>query len=175
MNYRESYDMFACSGILYNHESPLRSRQFVTRKITHAAAEIGEGLRETVALGNLTVSRDWGSARDYVVAMHAVLQQDTPSDYVIASGTLHTLGDLLETAFACVGIADPWPYVVQDPALLRKEDAPGLTGDAAKARRDLGWSPTTLFEDLVRTMVAVDQRRIRTGIAEDPTYLDAAG
>lgn len=171
---RDDDGLFACVGILYNHESPLRSRQFVTRKITHAAAEIGDGLRDTVALGNLEVSRDWGSARDFVVAMHAVLQQDTPTDYIIASGGLHTLGDLLQAAFACVGIDDPWPYVVQDPALLRKEDAPGLTGDAAKAHRELGWSPTTSFEDLVRTMVAVDQRRIRTGVEEDPAYLDAA-
>lgn len=169
---RDDEALFACVGILYNHESPLRASQFVTRKITHAAAEIGDGLRETIPLGNLEVSRDWGSARDYVVAMHAVLQQDRPSDYVIATGKLHTLGDLLEAAFACVGIDDPWPYVVQDPSLLRREDAPGLTGDAAKAHRELDWSPTTSFEDLVRNMVVVDQRRIRTGVAEDPAYLD---
>lgn len=164
--------LFACVGILYNHESPFRPKRFVTRKITHAAVQIAEGRRDTVTLGNLQVSRDWGAAREYVVAMHALLQQPTPSDYVIATGRLRTLGDLLEVAFAAVGIDDPWPHVEQDPALLRTADAPGLSGDAGKARRDLGWVPTTTFEQLVGEMVAIDQRRIRTGLDEDIAYLE---
>jgi GDPmannose 4,6-dehydratase len=166
--------LFACVGVLYNHESPLRPKRFVTRKITHAAVEIAEGRRDTVTLGNLEVSRDWGAAREYVVAMHALLQQPTPSDYVIATGQLHTLGDLLEVAFAAVGIGDPWPHVEQDPALLRTADAPGLSGDAGKARRDLGWSPATTFEQLVSEMVAIDQRRIHTGVDEDIGYLESS-
>lgn len=164
--------LFACIGILYNHESPLRPTQFVTRKITRAAAEIGEGMRDTVALGNLDVSRDWGPARDYVIAMHAALCQETPTDYVIATGQLHTLGELLETAFAAVEIDDPWKYVEQDAALLRKADAPGLSGDASKARDLLGWSPSVTFEELVHEMVAVDQLRVRTGVEEHVSYLD---
>lgn len=163
--------LFACVGVLYNHESPLRPTQFVTRKITRAAAEIGEGMRDTVTLGNLEVSRDWGPARDYVVAMGAALRQEAPADYVIATGQLHTLGDLLETAFAAVGIDDPWKHVEQDPTLLRKSDAPGLSGDASKARDVLGWSPSATFAELVREMVAVDQQRIRTGVEEDLAYL----
>lgn len=163
--------VFACVGILYNHESPLRPARFVTRKITRAAVEIADGLRDTVSLGNLKVSRDWGAARDYVVAMHTVLQQQMPTDYVLASGKLHTLGELLEVAFSAVGIDDPWPHVQQDPSLLRKADAPGLSGDASKARRELGWSPSTSFEDLVREMVEVDQKRVRTGVEEDSNYL----
>jgi GDPmannose 4,6-dehydratase len=163
--------LFAAVGVLYNHESPLRARQFVTRKITHAAAEIAEGLSDTVTLGNLEVSRDWGAARDYVVAMHSVMQPAAPSDFIIATGQLHTLGELLEVAFAAVGIDDAWAHVEQDPALLRKADAPGLSGDASKAQRELGWSPSTSFDELVREMVAVDQRRIRSGVEEDPTYL----
>jgi GDPmannose 4,6-dehydratase len=167
---RDEHGLFACVGILYNHESPLRAKQFVSRKITHAAAEIAAGRRETVSLGNLDVSRDWGAASDYVVAMHAALQQRDPTDYVIASGQLRTLGDLLEAAFACVGIDDPWSHVVQDPALLRKEDAPGLTGDPAKAKRELGWAPTMTFEEVVHEMVEVDIRRIRSGVEEDVAY-----
>jgi GDPmannose 4,6-dehydratase len=168
---REDEGLFACVGVLYNHESPLRGAQFVTRKITRAAAEIGEGLRDTVTLGNLEVSRDWGAARDYVVAMHAAVKQQQPADYVLASGRLHTLAELLQVAFAAVGIDDPWPHVEQDPVLLRKADAPGLTGDAGKARRELGWSPTTTFDELVREMVSVDQLRLRSGVEEDVSYL----
>ncbi|MCW2751920.1 MAG: hypothetical protein JWR83_3030 [Aeromicrobium sp.] len=168
---RRADGLFASIGILYNHESPLRGVGFVTRKITRAAAEIAGGRRERVTLGNLDVSRDWGSARDYVRAMHATLQQDAPDDYIIASGRLNSLRDLLQAAFAAVGITDPWPYVEQDPALLRKADAPGLTGDASKAHRQLGWSPTTTFDQLVSEMVAVDVRRLKTGIEEDIAYL----
>jgi GDPmannose 4,6-dehydratase len=165
--------LFACVGVLYNHESPLRPAQFVTRKITRAAVEIAEGLRDTVTLGALDVSRDWGAARDYVTAMHAAMQHPAPADYVIASGRLHTMSDLLEAAFAAAGIDDPWPHVQQDPALLRKADAPGLSGDAGKAHRDLGWSPSTSFAELVRQMVVVDQQRVRSGVEEDLGYLTA--
>ncbi|GAA3518841.1 GDP-mannose 4,6-dehydratase [Aeromicrobium panaciterrae] len=164
--------LFAAVGVLYNHESALRPPQFVTRKITRAAAEIAAGISDTVTLGNLEVSRDWGAAHDYVVAMHAALQQPVPSDYIIATGKLHTLGQLLEVAFAAVGIDDPWPHVQQDPALLRKADAPGLSGDASKARSELDWSPTSTFEDLVREMVAIDQKRLKSGVEEDPAYLE---
>ncbi len=164
--------LFACAGILYNHESVLRPTQFVTRKITRAAAEIGEGRRNGLTLGNLEISRDWGAARDYVVAMHSILQQETPADFVIASGTLHTLGELLEIAFAAASIDDAWEYVEQDPALLREADSPGLSGNARKARCELGWSPSLTFEKLVREMVLVDQRRVRTRVEEDITYLD---
>ena len=168
---RDEDGLFACVGVLYNHESPLRPTQFVTRKITRAAVEIAEGLRETVTLCARDVSRDGGAARDYVRAMHAAMQHSTSSDYIIASGQLHTMSDLLELAFAAAGIADPWPHVEQDPALLRNADAPGLSGDARKALRDLRWSPTTTFDELVSEMVSVDQQRVRTGVEEDPGYL----
>lgn len=168
---RDEHDLFGCVGILYNHESPLRAPQFVTRKITRAAAEIAEGVRDSVTLGNLDVSRDWGAASDYVVAMHTAMQQPEPADYVFATGRLHTLGELLDVAFAAVGIDDPWPHVEQDPTLLRKADAPGLRGDASKAHRVLGWSPTTTFDELVREMVAVDRQRLRTGVEEHVSYL----
>jgi GDPmannose 4,6-dehydratase len=168
---REDDGLFACVGILYNHESPLRGVQFVTRKITRAAAEIAEGVTDSVTLGNLEASRDWGAARDYVRAMHAALQHDVPGDYVIATGQLHSLRELLELAFAEVGIDDPWPYVQQDPALLRQADAPGLSGDPRRARWQLGWEATTTFEQIVAEMVAVDVQRVRTHVEESPDYL----
>ena len=168
---RDHDGLFASVGILYNHESQLRGAGFVTRKITRAAAEIAEGRRDSVVLGNLTVSRDWGAARDYVVAMHRALQHDEPQDYVIATGQLHSLGDLLEVAFEAAGVADPWSYVEQDPALLRSADSPGLAGDARRAEKALGWSPTTSFAQVIEEMVDVDRRRVRSGVEEDVSYL----
>ena len=168
---RADHGLFACVGILYNHESPLRGAQFVTRKIIRAAVEISEGTRESVSLGNLDVSRDWGAAKDYVAGMHLALAHDHPDDYVLATGTLHSLQDLLELAFGAVGIDDPWPYVQQDPALMRKADAPGLAGDASHALKQLGWTAATPFERLVDEMVEVEIRRVRTGVEESAEYL----
>ena len=170
---RENDGLFACVGVLYNHESPLRGVQFVTRKIIRAAVEIAEGRRESVTLGNLGVSRDWGSARDYVAAMHLALTHDVADDYIIATGVLHSLRDLLELAFRAVGIDDPWPYVELDPALLRKADPPGLSGDPRHTRRQLNWAPDTTFEQVVQEMVAADVERVRTGVEEAPNYLRA--
>ncbi|HEV7655093.1 MAG TPA: GDP-mannose 4,6-dehydratase [Mycobacteriales bacterium] len=159
VNYRESYGAFACSGILFNHESPLRGAEFVTRKVTRAVARIALGLQPSVSLGNLDSSRDWGFAGDYVRAMWAMLQQDTPEDYVVATGETHTIRDLLEVAFGRVGIVD-WPrYVVQDPRLLRPAEVDVLTGDAGKARDRLGWRPTVSFPELIESMVDADLER----------------
>lgn len=168
---RDDDGLFACVGILYNHESPLRGLQFVTRKIVRAAVEIAAGVRDTVTLGNLEVSRDWGAARDYVVAMQATLQHDEPSDFIIATGQLHSLHNLLELAFEAAGATDPWSHVEQDPALLRLVDAPGLSGDPSRARRLLGWQATTSFDQLVAEMVEVEQRRVDTGVEESADYL----
>jgi GDPmannose 4,6-dehydratase len=168
---REAHGLFASVGILYNHESPLRDSRFVTRKITRAAAEIATGTRESLTLGNLDVSRDWGAADDYVLAMQAALQHDEPGDFIIATGRLHSLKELLELAFAAAGVADPWAYVQQDEALLRTADAPGLTGDPGKAQRELGWAAVTSFEDLVAEMVRVDLERLRSGVEESPDYV----
>ncbi|VXB46984.1 GDP-mannose 4,6-dehydratase [Aeromicrobium sp. 9AM] len=173
INYRESYDLYCCSGILYNHESPLRGRQFVTRKITRAAAEIACGVRDRVSLGNLAVERDWGAASDYVSAMRLLLQHDEPGDYIIATGESHSLEQLLEVAFESAGLGDPWRYVDQDPALIRPTDVGGLIGDAGKARRQLGWEPTVRFEQVVEEMVQVDIRRVQSGVEESADYLVA--
>lgn len=173
INYRESYDLYCCSGILYNHESPLRGRQFVTRKITRAAAEIACGVRDRVTLGNLAVERDWGAASDYVTAMHLLLQHDNPDDYIIATGQSHSLERLLEVAFDSAGLGDPWQYVDQDPTLIRPTDVGGLIGDASKARVQLGWEPTVRFEQVVDQMVQVDIRRVKSGVEESADYLEA--
>jgi GDPmannose 4,6-dehydratase len=166
-------DLFACVGILYNHESPLRPVEFVTRRITRAAAEIAAGRRERITLGNLDAARDWGAARDYVVAMHAMLQHDEPGDYTVATGRLHTLHELLDVAFDAAGVDDPWSHVVQDPALLRQADTPGLQGDPRRIRDVLGWEATTSFETMVAEMVRVDEARIATGIEESSQFLAA--
>jgi GDPmannose 4,6-dehydratase len=156
VNYRESYGMHASSGILFNHESPRRPVDFVTRKISRAVARISLGLQDELVLGNLDVERDWGFAGDYVEAMWLMLQQDEPDDYVIATGETHSLRELLDTAFRVVGIDDWARYVRQDPAFMRPADA-GLTlGDASKAREVLGWKPRVTFEELVTMMVEHD-------------------
>jgi GDPmannose 4,6-dehydratase len=171
INYRESYGLWACSGVLYNHESPLRGLDFVTRKITRSVAEMSLGRRDTITLGNLDVCRDWGAAPDYVEAMWRTLQQDDPIDYIIATGISHSLSDLLQVAFDEVGLHDYERYVRQDPALMRPADVVELRGDATKAREELGWEPTTSFEDIIRRMVRADIARLSTGVEESPDYL----
>ena len=155
VNYRESYDMFACSGILFNHESPRRGLEFVTRKITNAVAKISLGLQKELALGNLDSQRDWGFAGDYVEAMYLMLQQDTPDDYVIATGETHSVREFLEIAFGRVGL-DYRDHVVTDPRFLRPAEVDLLIGDASKARRVLRWEPKVAFADLVTMMVDSD-------------------
>jgi GDPmannose 4,6-dehydratase len=155
INYRESYGMFCCSGILFNHEGPRRGREFVTRKVTEAAARIKLGLLKELRLGNLEAKRDWGFAGDYVKAMWLMLQQDQPDDFVIATGETHSVRELVETAFGHLGL-DWEQYVVQDPALVRPAEVDVLVGDAGKARRVLGWQPEVKFHELVRLMVEAD-------------------
>ncbi len=162
VNYRESYDLFACSGILFNHESPRRGLEFVTRKVTDGAARIKLGLAKELRLGNLDAKRDWGFAGDYVRAMWLMLQQETPDDYVIATGETHSVRELVEVAFGCAGL-DWKKYVVQDPALHRPAEVDLLVGDASKARRVLGWTPSVGFEELVRMMVGADLERLSKG------------
>ena len=155
VNYRESYGLFAVSGILFNHESPRRGRQFVTRKITHGAARINLGLTSELKLGNLEAKRDWGFAGDYVEAMWLMLQQPTPDDFVIATGETHSVRELCEVAFARVGL-DWERYVVVDKTHVRPAEVDYLIGDAGKARRMLGWSPKVSFRNLVEMMVDAD-------------------
>jgi len=156
MNYRESYDLYACSGILYNHESPLREPHFVTRKITAGVAAIATGRADKLQLGNLEIARDWGWAPDYVRAMHLMLQHVEPGDYIVATGQSHTLRDFLSAAFACIGVDDWSPYVVSDQALLRPAEVVGLVGDPTKARKVLGWESTVAFDEIVARMVRHD-------------------
>jgi GDPmannose 4,6-dehydratase len=163
--------LFACVGTLYNHESVLRGVEFVTRKVTRAAAEIATGRRDGVELGNLDVSRDWGSAREYVVAMHAAVTHDEPGDYIIATGQLRTLREFVEAAFAAAGVEDAWAHVRHDSGLLRQADAPGLCGDPSRARSVLGWQNATSFESLVEQMVHADLRRVSSGVEESLDYL----
>jgi GDPmannose 4,6-dehydratase len=157
VNYRESYGLFAVSGILFNHESPRRGRQFVTRKVTHGAARIKLGAAQELKLGNLEAKRDWGFAGDYVEAMWLMLQQPTPDDFVIATGETHSVGELCEVAFARVGL-DWEKYVVVDKTHVRPAEVDHLIGDAGKARRVLGWSPKVSFRNLVEMMVDADVR-----------------
>lgn len=156
VNYRESYDAFACSGILFNHESERRGHEFVTRKITRAVARIALGLQDNVGLGNLDSRRDWGFAGDYVDAMWRMLQQDRPDDFVIATGRTHSIRDLLTVAFGHVGIDDWGRCVVQDPRFFRPAEVDLLVGDASRAKAVLGWQPTMDFDTLVRRMVDAD-------------------
>ena len=156
VNYRESYGMFACSGILFNHESPRRGLEFVTRKVTNAVARIALGLQDEVALGNLDAKRDWGYAGDYVEAMYLMLQQPEPDDFVIATGKTHAVRDFVRLAFAAAGIDDWERYVRIDPRFFRPAEVDLLVGDASKARRVLGWEPKMTFDELVTSMVAHD-------------------
>lgn len=157
LNYRESYDMFACSGILFNHESPRRGIEFVTRKISNAVARIKLGKQEKVELGNLDAKRDWGFSGDYVEAMWLMLQQEEPEDYVISTGETHSVQEFVELAFACVGISDWKQHVISDhPKHLRPAEVDYLIGDYSKAKNDLGWEPKTSFKELVEMMVKAD-------------------
>ncbi|MFZ9443585.1 MAG: GDP-mannose 4,6-dehydratase [Ilumatobacteraceae bacterium] len=156
VNYRESYGLWACSGILFNHEGPRRGVEFVTRKVTNAAARIKLGLQNELVMGNLDAKRDWGYAGDYVKAMWMMLQQDEPDDYVIATGETHTIEELVERAFAEVGIDDWQKYVRQDPKFFRPAEVDLLIGDATKARTKLGWKPEVDFPTLVKMMVRND-------------------
>ena len=156
VNYRESYGLFACSGICFNHESPRRGLEFVTRKVSNGVARIKLGLQEKITLGNLGASRDWGYAGDFCEAMWLMLQQETPDDYVIATGESHTIHELLELAFAAAGIDDWEGLVESDARFTRPAEVDILTGDASKARAQLGWKPKVDFPELVRMMVESD-------------------
>jgi GDPmannose 4,6-dehydratase len=156
VNYRESYDLHATSGILFNHESPRRGLEFVTRKITWHAAAIKHGLIKDVRLGNLDAERDWGYAKDYVEAMWLMLQQDTPEDFVIATGKSHSVRECCEVAFEEAGLGDFEQYVTIDPAFVRPAEVDHLIGSPAKAERELGWKPATSFEELIRLMTRAD-------------------
>jgi GDPmannose 4,6-dehydratase len=162
VNYRESFGLYAVSGILFNHESPRRGLEFVTRKVTDAVARITLGQQKEVRLGNLEARRDWGYAGDYVEAMWLMLQQDQPDDYVVGTGHTHSVRDLCEVAFRCVGL-DYRDHVVQDPRFFRPAEVDLLVSDPAKAARKLGWKPKVSFEQLVRMMVDADLERHRAG------------
>lgn len=162
VNYRESYNLFAVSGILFNHESPRRGKEFVTRKITDYAARIKLGLVKELPLGNIDSERDWGFAGDYVRMMWMMLQQDTPQDYVIATGKSHSVKQFLEAAFSAVDL-DWQDYVVQDPRFMRPAEVDHLIGDSSKAKRELGWEPEVQFNELVQMMVEADLARWQTG------------
>jgi GDPmannose 4,6-dehydratase len=159
INYRESYNIFACSGICFNHESPRRGLEFISRKVTDGVARIKLGLADKLKLGNLDARRDWGFAGDYVEAMWLMLQQDRPEDYVIATGTSHSVRDLVETAFRYVGLSME-PYVMVDPKLFRPAEVDVLVGDAAKARGKLGWTPSLSFDEMIGMMVEADLKRL---------------
>jgi GDPmannose 4,6-dehydratase len=159
-NYREAYNLFACNGILFNHESPRRGETFVTRKITMAVARIAAGLQDELWMGNLDAARDWGYAKEYVEAMWLMLQHDTPDDYVVATNTRYTIRDFLEFAFEHVGL-DWQEYVKFDEQYLRPTEVEDLVGDYSKARETLGWKPQTLTPDLARLMVDHDRELLK--------------
>ena len=161
INYRESYDLFACSGILFNHESPRRGLEFVTHKVTYGAARIKLGLADELRLGNLEAQRDWGYAADYVQAMWSMLQQDEPDDYVIATGETHSVQALCEAAFGHLDL-DWREYVVCDPQFFRPAEVDLLVGDASKAHAKLDWEPCVKFEELIQLMVAADLKALQT-------------
>jgi GDPmannose 4,6-dehydratase len=162
INYRESYGMFACSGILFNHESPRRGLEFVTRKVSNAVAQIKLGLLDKMTIGNLEAKRDWGYAGDYVRAMWMMLQEDRPQDWVIATGDSRSVRELVDVAFKIVGL-NYHDYITIDPALLRPAEVDYLCGDSSRAREALGWAPEVHFEQLVQAMVEEDLRRNRAG------------
>ena len=162
-NYRESYDMFACSGILFNHESERRGIEFVTRKISDGVARIKLGLEDYITLGNLDAERDWGYAPDYVEAMWLMLQQDEADDYIIATGEKHSIRDFLSAAFNYVGITDWESYVKQDPRFMRPAEVDVLRGDYSHAKSNLNWSPKTPFNELVEKMVNNDLKLLQNG------------
>jgi GDPmannose 4,6-dehydratase len=166
VNYREKYGMFACAGILYNHESPRRSKQFISRKITDAVARIKLGLQSELLLGNLESQRDWGYAGDYVRSMWLMLQQDAPRDYVIATGVKRSVREMVELAFARVGL-DWRDYVVIDPDLFRPTEVNCLRGDHSRARQELGWEPVVTFEEMIAMMVDADLERVAGELAQD--------
>ena len=159
VNYRESYNLFACSGVLFNHESPRRGLEFVTRKVTDGVARIKLGLKDRLSIGNLDAQRDWGFAGDYVRAMWLMLQQDAPDDYVISTGVSHSVKELIEIAFGRVDL-DWQKYVYQDPALLRPAEVDHLLGDSTKGRKELGWEPKVDFKHLIEMMVDADVARL---------------
>jgi GDPmannose 4,6-dehydratase len=161
VNYRESYSLYACSGILFNHESPLRGREFVTRKVTDAVARIKLGLQDSVLLGNLDARRDWGFAGDFVEAMWLMLQQPTARDYVISTGKQHTIGELCDVAFRHVGIEDWQPLVKSDPRFKRPAELHSLLGDCSAAKDILGWQPRTDFATMIQDMVDADLKRLQ--------------
>jgi GDPmannose 4,6-dehydratase len=163
LNYRESYDLFAVSGILFNHESPRRGLEFVTRKISYGAARISAGLDKELRLGNLDARRDWGYAGDYVEAMWLMLQRPDPRDYVIATGVERSVRDFVQAAFEHVGL-EPDPHVVIDPSLMRPAEVDHLVGDASRARAELGWEPRVSFAELVTLMVDADVARVGDGV-----------
>ncbi|HEY2476848.1 MAG TPA: GDP-mannose 4,6-dehydratase [Candidatus Cybelea sp.] len=165
VNYRESYGIYACSGICFNHESPRRGKEFVTRKIADGAARIKLGLARELRLGNLDAHRDWGFAGDYVRAMWQMLQQPAPEDYVLATGRTHSVRDFVRIAFEAAGLGSYEPYVVCDPRFVRPAEVDLLIGDPSKARRELGWEPEVAFEDLVAMMVEADIDRLAPRVA----------
>lgn len=160
INYRESFDIYGCSGILFNHESPRRGLEFVTRKVTNAVAKIKNGLQSELRMGNLDSKRDWGFAGDYVKAMWLMLQQDKPEDFVVATGETHTIKDLLEVAFGCVGL-NYEDYVVIDPKFIRPAEVELLLGSPAKAKEKLGWEPQVTFRQLIEMMVDADMVKVK--------------
>ena len=174
VNYREAYGMFACNGILFNHESQRRGETFVTRKITRAVARIKHGLQDKLYLGNLDAKRDWGYAGDYVEAMWLMLQPDAPDDYVIATGETHSVREFLELAFAHAGL-DWEPHVEIDPRYFRPSEVDVLLGDATKARERLGWEPKVSFEELVRIMVDADVSALEDQLAGKVTRYSHEG
>ena len=163
-NYREGYDLFACNGILFNHESERRGETFVTRKITRTAARIRHGLEKKLYLGNLDAKRDWGFAGDYVEAMWLMLQQDKPDDYVVATGESHTVGEVLDVAFGTMEL-DWKKYVEIDPRYFRPTEVDHLRGDSSKARKALGWKPRVTFRQLIEMMVRADEEDVRQSLS----------
>ncbi len=170
VNYRESFDMFACSGILFNHESPRRGLEFVTRKVTDAVARIKLGLQQELRMGNLDSLRDWGFAGDYVKAMWMMLQQDQPDDYVISTGEMHSVRELLQIAFSHAGL-DYEDYVVIDPQFVRPAEVDLLLGNCAKAKEKLGWRVEVDFEQLIHMMVDTDLERVKRQAAVEASVV----